>query len=188
MGKKITLSENDLRNIVKQSIMEYFYFDSKNRKDLYESRLRQTIRKAVMESLYNNMDGFTSNSTMDVNNANVDDYDEDKEREMEIGRRIVDLEDFYPDTVCRSNSAYGVELIDDGGDRYGEPNFPYKPYLGLFVQGEHESNLGEVFIEYGDNFENSKTIIWKDMTDRMKDEVEQLVNMAWESGREEFDS
>lgn len=161
MGKKITLSENDLRNIVKQSIMEYFSY---------------------------NMDGFTSNSTMDVNNANVDDYDEDKEREMEIGRRIVDLEDFYPDTACHSNSAYGIELIDDGGDRYGEVYFPYKPYLGLFVQGQHESNLGEVFIEYGENFENSKTINWKDMTDRMKDEVEELVNMAWESGREEFDS
>jgi hypothetical protein len=99
MKKKVTLKESDIRRIVKQSIMEYFFFDPKNKgnksgyknrkdheeedarkfldnrrkrnaydssskdKDLSESKLKAVIKKAVMESLYQNGDGFTSSTS-----------------------------------------------------------------------------------------------------------------------------
>lgn len=131
----------------------------------------------VNESVYGD-DGFESTSTMDVVNKNMADtstddtdeeeYDEDRERELEIGNILLDVDDIL------SNSAFGVDLVEEDED--GNEYFPYAPYIGIYVNGEHENALKDVWILYGEDNDNCKQISWSEMSEDMKDDVEEIVH------------
>lgn len=130
----------------------------------------------VNESVYGD-DGFESTSTMDIVNKNMADtsaddadeeeYDEDRERELEVAYKLLDLDNVL------SNSAYGVDLIDE--DENGESYYPYAPFIGIYVNGEHPSALKDVWALVGEDEDNSDHITWSKMTEKMKEEVEYLV-------------
>lgn len=146
--------------------------ESKLKSIIYEELCKALSNKKLLESIYDSNDGFYSNSTLD--NDDIDDeeeYDEDKERENEIKQKLVHIDNVL------SNSAFGVDLKD--WDENDEEYYPYKPYVGICVKGEHISSLGEVFALIGESEDDCHAVNWSEMTDSMKDDVEELVNIVY---------
>ena len=150
---KIKLTEKDLKHIVKESVI-----------------------KILNESIYDDNDGFYSNTSVDdyFNNIENDDeeYDEDKEREEDIAHMLYEIDEFY------SDYSFGIDLVDK--DENGKEYYPYKPYIGVYGVGPNPENMEFLGVRII-NGKNYKDITWENMSEDMKEEVEKLVSMIYNS-------
>lgn len=150
---KVKLTENDLKDIVKESVI-----------------------KILNESIYDDNDGFYSNTSVDdySNNIENDDeeYDEDKEREEDIVHMLYEIDEFY------SDYSFGINLVDK--DENGKEYYPYKPYIGIYGVGPHPEYMDFLCVRII-NGKKYKDIKWENMSEDMKDDIEKLVTMIYNS-------
>lgn len=148
---KIKLTESDLKHIVKESVF-----------------------KILNESIYDDGDGFYSNTSVDdySNNIENDDeeYDEDRERELSVAHMLCEIDELY------SNESFGIELVDE--DENGKEYYPYKPYAIIYCVGAHVEHIKDVRARII-NGKVFKDITWKNMSEDMKEDIEDIVSMIY---------